>query len=95
MKFRYSRQWTFVALCLLVVAGFVYLLKPGNAHIPFIESDIAKDHSRFTPGESIDLGMAMKMVTHAPPHMLNPPQEVPKLLMFPPSDDTLASLSGN
>ena len=95
MKFKYSRQWFFVALCILVVAGMVYLLAPGNANIPFIRNDIARDHARFTPGESIDVAMAMKMVTHAPPQMLNPPQEVPQLIMFPPSEETLESLSGH
>lgn len=92
---KYRRQWIFVGLCLLLVAGFVYLLKPGNANLPFIQHDIARDHARFTPGESVDVAMAMKLVTHAPPQMLNPPEKVPSLLMFPPSEETLTSLSGH
>jgi hypothetical protein len=94
MAFKYRRQWLFVALCVLVVAGMVYLLYPGDKKLPFIQSDIQKDHSRFTPGESVDVAMAMKLVTHAPPQMLNPPEKVPELLMFPPSEETLATLSG-
>ena len=94
MKFRLSRSWTLVLLAVAIVAGFVYLLAPRNPALSFIENDVARDHARFTPGESVDVAMAMKLVTHAAPHMLNPPQEVPKLLIFPPSQETLASLSG-
>jgi len=36
----------------------------------------------------------MKMVGHDSPHMLNPPEEVPQLLLFPPSEEDLAKLSG-
>jgi hypothetical protein len=43
--------------------------------------------------ESIDLSMAMKLVTHEAPQMLNPPAEVPPLLVFPPSTEDLAKLS--
>jgi hypothetical protein len=38
--------------------------------------------------------MAMKMTSYDPPHMLNPPEEVPPLLLFPPSAEDLAKLSG-
>jgi hypothetical protein len=55
---------------------------------------VAKVNARFTPSESIDLSMAMKILTHDPPRMLNPPQEVPPLLLFPPSAEDLAKLSG-
>lgn len=94
MKFKLSRSWTLVVLAVLVVAGFVYLLAPRNPALSFIQSDIARDNARFTPGESVDVAMAMKLVTHAPPQMLNPPEKVPQLLVFPPSEETLATLSG-
>jgi hypothetical protein len=59
-----------------------------------IASDVQKVNARFTPMESIDLSMAMKLVTHEAPQMLNPPAEVPPLLVFPPSTEDLAKLSG-
>ena len=43
---------------------------------------------------AIDLSMAMKMSSHDPPFMLNPPEDVPPLLLFPPSTEDLAKLSG-
>jgi hypothetical protein len=51
-------------------------------------------NARFTPMESIDLSMAMKLTTHDAPQMLNPPAEVPQLLVYPPSSEDLMKLSG-
>jgi hypothetical protein len=36
----------------------------------------------------------MKLTTPETPQMLNPPAEVPQLLMFPPSSEDLMKLSG-
>jgi hypothetical protein len=44
--------------------------------------------------ESIDLSMAMKLTTHEEPQMLNPPMKISPLLLFPPSSEDLAKLSG-
>jgi hypothetical protein len=59
-----------------------------------VAADRARDVARFTPESSVDLAMAMKLVTHAPPKMLNPPQPGPPTLLFPPSDQDLERLSG-
>ena len=88
------RNWTLAVLALLVVVGFAYLIAPTSPLAQKIESDVAKVNSRFTPDESIDVAMAMKMVTHEPPQMLNPPSAPPPLLLYPPSDADLERLSG-
>ena len=59
-----------------------------------VEQDRARDVARFTPENSIDVSMAMKLVTHAPPSMLNPPTPGPPTLLFPPSADTLERMCG-
>ena len=83
-----------VAIVLAVIAAFAFLvMRPDRLHQK-IASDIQKVNARFTPSESIDLSMAMKLTTHEAPQMLNPPAEVPQLLMFPPSPEDLMKLSG-
>ena len=89
-----SKQYLLLGLVIAVVAAFAYLMTPPNPLRQKINSDIAKVNARFTPSQSIDLSMAMKMVSYDPPHMLNPPEEVPPLLLFPPSTEDLAKLSG-
>ena len=89
-----SKQYLLLALVIAIIAAFAYLMAPPNPLRQKINSDIAKVNARFTPTESIDLSMAMKMSSHDPPFMLNPPDEVPPLLLFPPSAEDLAKLSG-
>ena len=79
---------------LAVIAAFAYLMARPNPLQQKIASDIQKVAARFTPMESIDLSMAMKLTTHEAPQMLNPPSTVPPLLLFPPSSEDLAKLSG-
>lgn len=55
---------------------------------------VESDRRRFRPENSLDIGMAMGLITHDPPKMLNPPSQGPPLLLFPPSAETLATLSG-
>ena len=88
------RNWTLAAVVLLVIVGFAYLIAPSTPLAAKIASDVAKVNSRFTPEESIDVAMAMKMVTHEPPQMLNPPTPPQGLLLYPPSDADLERLSG-
>lgn len=93
MKKSVSR-YVLLAVVLAVIAAFAYLMARPNRLQEKIASDVQKVNARFTPMESIDLSMAMKLVTHEAPQMLNPPAEVPPLLMFPPSTEDLAKLSG-
>jgi hypothetical protein len=93
MKKSVSR-YVLLAVVLAVIVAFAYLMARPNRLQEKIASDVQKVNARFTPMESIDLSMAMKLVTHEAPQMLNPPAEVPPLLVFPPSAEDLAKLSG-
>ena len=89
-----KKSYILVALVLAVIAAFAFLVMRPDRLQQKIASDIQKVNARFTPMESIDLSMAMKLTTHEAPQLLNPPAEVPQLLMFPPSPEDLMKLSG-
>lgn len=89
-----ARNGILLALVVVVILGFAYLMGPQDPKTASIAKDIQKDHARFTPNESVDVAMAMKLVTHDPPSMLNPPADTPTLLLYPPSGDELARLTG-
>jgi hypothetical protein len=82
-------------LVLLLILGFLTLISSQDSSQ---EARVARDHkrdvARFLPQNSLDISMAMGLVTHDPPSMLNPPNPGPPLLLYPPSAETLASLSG-
>lgn len=59
-----------------------------------VQRDLANEKKRFLPQNSVDIAMAMKMVTHEPPSLLAPPEPQVPLLIYPPSAETLARLSG-
>lgn len=59
-----------------------------------VQQDLANEKKRFLPQNSLDIGMAMKIITHDAPSILAPPVAQPPLLLFPPSEETLARLSG-
>jgi len=90
-----KKNWILIALAVALVFGFVYLMTPKDPKLAFIANDIKHDRARFNPGNSIDIAMAMKLVTHDQPRMLNPPKEAGPLLLYPPSDEDLARLSGH
>ena len=90
-----TRTLVLIALVVAVLVGFVQLLLPAsNVVTRMVQEDVVKDNARFTPGESVDVAMAMKLVTHEPPRMLAPPAAIPPLLLFPPSAEDLERLSG-
>lgn len=79
----------------LIIAFIVLISKSAPPTLASrVEQDRARDVARFTPQNSVDIAMAMKMVTHAPPSMLNPPLPGPPTLLFPPSVEDLERLSG-
>ena len=95
MLFRATyRNFALVGFALMLILGFGFLVWRKDIKMDAIAQDIKKDHSRFTPSESIDVAQAMKLVTHDPPKMLVPPQAPPPMLVFPPSAEDLARLSG-
>lgn len=89
-----QRGLALVGFLAIIVLGFGWLVYTSDIKMKVIQKDIQKDHSRFTPAESIDIAQAMKLVTHDPPQMLAPPESVPTLLLYPPSAEDLARLSG-
>ena len=59
-----------------------------------VQVDLKNEKSRFLPENSLDVGMAMKLIAHGPPRLLNPATPEPPQLLYPPSEETLARLSG-
>jgi hypothetical protein len=89
-----KKSYLLVAVVLAVIVAFAFLMVRPDRLRQKIASDVQKVNARFTPADSIDLSMAMKLTTHEAPQMLNPPAPVRPLLLFPPSDEDLAKLSG-
>ena len=69
---------------------------PGVIDLPArVQRDLANEKKRFLPENSVDISMAMKLITHEPPRMLAPPGPQPPLLLYPPSEETLERMSGS
>jgi hypothetical protein len=82
-------------LVVLLILGFIYLVSgPDTSVQARVDRDIKRDVARFLPQNSLDISMAMGLITHDPPTMLNPPTEGPPLLLYPPSQETLATMCG-
>lgn len=95
MKFKFNPTYAMIGLIALAVVGFVYLMRAGNPVKNYVATVDQLERKRFTPDQSVDIAMAMKLVTHEPPRMLAPPEPGPPLLLFPPSEEDLARLSGH
>ncbi len=89
-----TRNILLLGLVLLVALGFYMLTRTADVAKAIQKTDIQKDIARFTPHENLDIAMAMKIITHDPPKMLNPPSEIPPLVLYPPGDDELKRLTG-
>lgn len=82
-------------LVLLLVLGFLYIVSAPDVSMESrVERDRKRDVARFLPQNSLDISMAMGLITHDPPSMLNPPAPPPPLLLYPPSQETLANMCG-
>ena len=68
---KFPKKWLLAALVIAVIVAFAYITVTPNRLQQKIDSDVAKVNARFTPSESIDLSMAMKILTHDPPQMMN------------------------
>jgi hypothetical protein len=79
---------------LLAFLGVTARASPSSNTADEVARAVESDRKRFRPENSLDIGMAMGLITHDPPRMLNPPSQGPPLLLFPPSAETLATLSG-
>lgn len=93
MKLR-TKKILLVVFIVAVIVAFAFMIVPRDVAKEMQDNDVVSDKKRFTPNESVDIAMAMKMITHEAPKMLNPPSEMPPLLLYPPSDDELKRLTG-
>lgn len=93
---------TLVMIGIVVLLAITFLslgaqqkLYPGIVDLPSrVQSDLANEKKRFLPENSVDISMAMKLITHEAPTMLGPPAAQTPLLFYPPSEETLQRLSG-
>jgi hypothetical protein len=87
-------------LVVLLIVTFVLMgaqqqVFPGVIDLPArVRQDLANEKKRFLPENSLDISMAMNLITQDEPRLLAPSVAQPPLLLFPPSEDTLARLSG-
>lgn len=93
MKIR-TRNLLLLALVVLLVVVFAFMLMPRDIAKELQDKASVDDKKRFTPNESVDIAMAMKLITHDAPKMLNPPTDMPPLVLYPPSEEELTRLSG-
>ena len=77
------------AVAAVVVLALYLLLNPPAEFVSTNQSDV----SRFGP-DSLDVQMGMGTFRSDPPNMLAPPRTLKPLLLFPPSEQDLAKLSG-
>lgn len=89
-----SKNLILIGLAIVIVVAFAYMISPKDVLAASVAKDVMRDKARFSPTESVDIAMAMKLITHEPPRMLNPPSDIPPLLLYPPSETELARLSG-
>lgn len=64
------------------------------SHTRAVMLDKSKDDARFTDSQSIDLAFARHTAVHDSPNMLRKDVDATPLLLYPPSDATLQSMSG-
>jgi hypothetical protein len=93
----YSRGLVYTSLAAGVVS--VYLLKDVWTHWPAsddrrLQIDVGLDQARFNPNTSVDLQWATGSAVHDSPNMMHKDRDVSDLLLYPPTADTLASMSG-
>lgn len=97
VAYLYSQGLVYTSLAAGVIS--VYLLKDVwtqwvNSDERRLQIDIGLDQSRFNPLTSVDLQWANGTAVHDSPNMLHKDRDVSPLLLYPPSQDTLASMSG-
>ena len=91
------RKYTKIFVGVLVFGLLLLFLRSVSSGTPLqdeMTKSVESDRRRFRPENSLDLSMAMGLITHDAPKMLNPPAQGPPLLLYPPSAETLARMSG-
>lgn len=91
--FLFSKGYAYTSLALALLT--LYLLKDmwKWSQARRIYNDVQADQRRFDPSLSVDLQWAQKTTTHDAPSMLTSSKSE-NMLVFPPSAETLAQLSG-
>lgn len=97
-----KRQTIVLAVLVLLVALTFFWIGQKQKMFPGVvddlparvQQDLANEKRRFLPENSLDISVAMKLITQDPPNLLATPEPTPPLLLFPPSEETLARLSG-
>ena len=93
----YSIGMTYTALVFALLS--VYLLNDVwkvwvNSDARRLYLDIGRDQARFNESTSVDLQWANRSVIHDSPNMLHKDADASPLLLYPPSQATLESMSG-
>ena len=95
MKFKLkTRDYWLLGLVAVLAVLFGLMAMPQDQVMSDAVRDVEIERSRFSPTNSLDIAMAMKLVTHDPPKMLAPPEPSPVTLLYPPSAADLERLSG-
>lgn len=97
VAFLYSKNLVYTSLAVGVVS--VYLLKDVwthwvNSDARRLHIDVGLDQARFNPNTSVDIQWANGTAVHDSPNMLHKDRDVTPLLLYPPSQETLRSMSG-
>jgi hypothetical protein len=95
--FLYNRGLLYTSLAFALVS--IYLVKDVwtrwvASDTRRLELDIGQDQARFSQSGSVDLQWANRAVIHDSPNMLHKDVDATPLLIYPPSQATLESMSG-
>ena len=93
----YSTGLTYAALAFALLS--VYLLQDVWKHWVASDArrlylDMGRDQARFNASTSVDLQWANRAIVHDSPNMLHKDGDATPLLLYPPSQATLESMSG-
>ena len=84
-----------VLILTFLLMGSQQKMFPGSTDLAGrVQQDLSNEKKRFLPQNSLDISMAMGLITQDPPNLLALPAPQAPLLLFPPSEETLARLSG-
>ena len=95
--FLYTKGLVYTSLAFVLLS--VYLLKDvwtrwAMSDARRMHLDMGRDQSRFNETTSVDLQWANKSVGYDSPNMLHKDVDASPLLLYPPSQSTLESMSG-
>ena len=85
------KEYTISAIVLIAVGLYLARSSPPREHRIYLAK--SQNESRFS-SDSVDIQIANRTLRHDTPSMLDTSQPANPLLMYPPSEETLRSLSG-